>query len=109
MNLKLKLITGFRKDQHYTIDADEAEKAYKLFMNPEHRGIFKSGLALVGSSIQAIEPDYNATMGWNPDHVLNGDDWNQINASGVDRKLRDALSIGKHNATSNTKKLSTGV
>lgn len=106
MNLKLKLITGFRKDQHYTINADEAEKAYKLFMNPDHRGIFSNGLALVGSSIQAIEPDYNATMGWNPDHVLNGDDWNQINASGIDRQLRDALSIGKHNATSNIKKLS---
>lgn len=105
MNLKLKLITGFRKDQHYTIDADEAEKAYKLFLNPDHRGIFKNGLALIGSSIQAIEPDYNATMGWNADHALDGDDWNQIREKGVDRGLRDALAIGKHNATSNIKKL----
>ncbi len=94
-NLKIKLITGFRKDQHYTIDADEAHKAYYLFMNPDERGIFKNGVALIGSNIQGIEPDYNATMGWNADHILEGADYNEMRQKGIDKELRDVLQLAK--------------
>jgi hypothetical protein len=94
-NLKIKLITGFRKDQHYTIDADEAHKAYYLFLNPEKRTVFKNGVALIGSNIHGIEPDYNATMGWNSDHILDGDDYNQMRIKGIDRKLRDTLQLAR--------------
>lgn len=94
-NLKIKLITGFRKDQHYTINADEAHKAYYLFLNPEKRTVFKNGVALVGANIQGIEPDYNATMGWNSDHILDGDDYNEIRLKGVDKNLRDTLKLAK--------------
>jgi hypothetical protein len=94
-NLKIKIVMGFRKDQQYTIGADEAHKAYRLFMNPTERAFFSNGLALTGQNIQSIEPDYNATMGWNPDHLLDGDDWNDIKSKGVDIELRNILSAGK--------------
>jgi hypothetical protein len=92
-NLKIKIITGFRKDQHLTIDADEAHKAYFLFLNPEQRGVFKNGIALIGADIRGIEPDYNATMGWNPDHTLQSDDWNELRKTGMDRQLRDIIQL----------------
>ena len=97
-NLKIKIIVGFRKDQHYTIEADEAHKAYYLFLNPQERGIFKNGVAIVGQNIQGIEPDHNATMGWNADHVLDGNDWNEIRKNGIDAKLRDVLQLAKETA-----------
>lgn len=97
-NLKVKIIVGFRRDQFYTIDADEAHKAYYLFLNPEKRGVFNNGVALIGSHIQSIEPDYNATMGWNPEHQLASDDYNELRAKGVDTKLRDTLYAAKQTA-----------
>lgn len=100
MKLKIKIITGFRKDQEYCIDADESHIAYKLFLDPEQRAIFRSGLALTGRDIRAIEPDYHATMGWNPSHILNSDDWNELSAKGVDKKLRNCLSEAKEIAMS---------
>lgn len=93
--LKIKIITGFREDQNYTIDADEAHKAYYLFLNPEMRGVFKNGVALVGKNIQGIEPDYNATMGWNPDHRLESADWNELNYNGITESMRNILGKAK--------------
>lgn len=93
--MKIKIITGFRKDQHYTIDAEEAHKAYYLFMNPDKRGIFSNGVALEGKLIQGIEPDYNATMGWNETHILDSDDWNELNKKGIARKMQDILVDAK--------------
>ncbi len=90
-NLKVKIVTGFRKDQYHTISAEEAHKAYYLFLHPEQRGIFKNGLAIIGNDIRGIEPDYNATMGWNPGHQLDGDDWNEIKRSGIDREFRQVF------------------
>lgn len=93
--MKIKLVTGFRAEQFHTIDADEAHKAYYLFANPEERGIFKNGVAVIGRNIQSIVPDYHATMGWNPTHVLDSNDFNELREKGVDVKLRNALSEGK--------------
>lgn len=92
---KVKIICGFRQDQEYTLDANEAHKAYYLFNNPEKRGIFDNGLALKGSDIQRIVPDYNATMHWNPDHKLDGDDYNQLHANGVMEKLNQIMALAK--------------
>lgn len=94
-NLKIKIITGFRKEQCYTIDAEEAHKAYYLFLNPTERGVFNNGVAIIGQDIRGIEPDYNATMGWNPAHQLDTDDFNEIRACGADRELRDLLQLAK--------------
>ena len=94
-NLKIKIVTGFRQDQYHTVDAEEAHKAYWLFMHEDKRTIFSSGIALVGKNIHSIEPDYHASMGWNPTHTLDSDDWNEIRGRGVDRALRDLLYDAK--------------
>ncbi len=91
--LKIKIICGFRKDQQYTLDISEAHKAYYLFLHPDERGIFENGLALVGRQIQAIEPDYHATMGWNQSHILDGYDWGEIRSQGIEKKMQQALAI----------------
>jgi hypothetical protein len=95
MNLKVKIIAGFREDQKYTINGEQAHKAYRLFFNPDERTVFDNGLAIIGSSIRGIEPDYQATMGWNATHELDSDDWNEIRSKGVDKKLRDLLYLAK--------------
>lgn len=94
-NLKIKIITGFREDQAYTVDAEEAHKAYYLFLHPEERGIFKNGLAIIGKNIQGIEPDYHATMGWNQGYKLGPDDYADLRSKGVDIALRNCLSEAK--------------
>src|SRR4051794_6089889 len=95
MNYCVKLIVGFRRDQEHTIPASEAHKAYYLFLNPEKRGVFSNGLAIRGEQIQEVVPDYIGTMGWNPAHTLDADDWNDIKDHAVDTKLRDILAAAK--------------
>ena len=95
MNYKVKLIVGFRRDQEHSIDANEAHKAYYLFLHPESRGVFSNGLAIKGSQIEEIVPDYSGSMGWNPTHVMDNDDWNEIRDKGVDRKLMGLISAAK--------------
>ena len=95
MTPKIKLVCGFRKDQTYSIDGEEAHKAYYLFMHPEARGIFSNGLAIVGSHIQSVEPDWNATMGWNPTFTLGDDDWNEIRSSGAEKLVRGLMEQSK--------------
>ncbi len=89
--MKIKVITGYRADQYQIIDAEEAHKAYYLFLNPEKRGIFANGVALRGSDIQSIQPAWQETMGWNPTHTLDSDDWNEIRNGGIDRKLQHKI------------------
>lgn len=91
----IKIITGFRDDQYFIIEDEEAHKAYFLFSNPEARTIFNNGVALIGKSIQGIEPAYNETMGWNPTHKLDHEDWNELRAKRVTDRFRDVLSLGK--------------
>ena len=94
-NLKIKVITGFREDQYYVIDGNEAHKAYYLFMNPEERGLFKNGVAIIGKNIQGIEPAWNETMGWNPSHKIDNDDWNDIDKKSIKEKMRELLKEAK--------------
>lgn len=92
---KIKIVCGYRKEQEFTIDANEAHKAYYLFNNPDKRGTFNNGLAIKGSDIQRIEPDYNATMGYNHTHVLTGDDYNELRREGVISKLAEIMAGAK--------------
>lgn len=92
---KVKIVCGFRKEQEFTIDANEAHKAYYLFNNPDKRGTFDNGLAIKGSDIQRIEPDYNSTMGWNHTHQLTNDDWNELHANGVMQKIQAIMAGAK--------------
>lgn len=93
--MKIKIITGFRDDQYMVIDADEAHKAYYLFLHPEERAIFGNGVALIGKNIQEIVPAWNETMGWNPSHKLDNYDWEEINSKGLQNKARDILQQAK--------------
>ena len=93
--MKIKITTGFRADQYHTIDIEESHKAYYLFTHPDERGVFKNGVALLGSDIRSIVPDYHATMGWNPTHVLDNDDWTEIRGREIDIKIRELLSQAK--------------
>lgn len=88
---KIKLVCGYRKDQEFTIDANEAHKAYYLFANPDARAVFGTGLALKGSDIQRIEADYHATAGFAIEYRLVQEDWNDLQAQGVVAKLRDIM------------------
>ena len=91
----IKITTGFSADQKFTIDSDEAHKAYYLFNNPEMRGTFNNGVALIGRDIRSIQPDYNAEMGWNPTHQLDDYDWEEIRQKGIDTKFRNLLAEAK--------------
>lgn len=91
--MKLKIVTGFRKDQEFSVDAEEAHKAYYLFFNPDARTTFSDGLAIKGSDIDRIEPDYQGTMGWNPTHTLDDNDMNEIRDKGIDKKIRAIMSV----------------
>jgi len=92
---KIKVVCGFRKDQEFTLDANEAHKAYYLFLNPEKRGTFNSGLALKGADIQRIEPDYHATAGYSVDYKLGGEDMRELAANGTITKLQAILVSAK--------------
>lgn len=92
---KVKIVCGYRKDQEFTIDANETHKAYYLFANPDKKMIFSSGLAVKGSDIQRIEPDFNATMGWNQSHLLTGDDHNQLSREGIKDKFQGIMAGAK--------------
>jgi hypothetical protein len=109
MNYKIKIITGFRKEHEHSIPAEEAHKAYYLFLHPNERGIFSDGLALRGDDIRQILPDYVGTMGWNQAHQLDTNDWNELENKGVPQKLQKYLSLGKEVArtTQDPKELNT--
>lgn len=83
----IKIITGFGEDQKYSVELDEAHKAYYLFRNPEKRGVFSNGVALLGRTIQAIQPDWHAIMGWNPTHKMTTEDWAELETTGVKEKV----------------------
>lgn len=91
--MKIKIICGFRKDQAFSIDAEEAHKAYYLFFNPEARSSFSDGLAIKGSDIDRIEPDFQGSMGWNATHTLDNDDMNELAERGVARQLRGIMAL----------------
>lgn len=94
--MKIKIVVGYRKDQEYSIDANEAHKAYFLFTHPAARGVFKNGLGIIGEDIKGIAPDWHGTMGWNPSHVMDGGDWNEIRSGDYERKM-DAILLAASN------------
>ncbi len=95
MKYYIKVITGFREDQQHTIPMQEAHKAYYLFKNPETRGVFNNGVALIGKNIHEIVPDWNTTMGWYPDHELDSNDWEQIKNEGVNERMKLLIEKAK--------------
>lgn len=78
MSIKFKLIYGFEKDQFAPVEHSELVKLYIMFLKGSGRTVMESGHAIKGSDIIRIVPDWNATMKFNPDYVLQGEDWQQI-------------------------------
>ena len=101
----VKAICGYREDQEHSVPLEEAHKLYRLFQHPEERAIFNDGLALVGSDLRKIVPDYHRTMGWNPTHQLDTDDWNDLRSKGVDTEIRDGMEMAKNIALSGKEEL----
>lgn len=96
MKYYIKLVTGFREDQEISIPMQEAHKAYYLFNNPEARGTFDNGIALIGSDIRQIKPDWNQTMGWNSKHKIDSYDEREMIGTGVKDKMFDLLEKAKN-------------
>lgn len=94
-NYSVMIETGFDDIQHHTIAMEEAHKAYYLFLNPEKRGIFSNGLALIGKDIRKIRPDYHDIMGWNRTHKLDTYDYQELKQKGVDRECKLLLAQAK--------------
>jgi hypothetical protein len=90
---KIKIILGYNK--HYSVSAEEAHKAYHIFMNPDKRAVFSNGIAIRGKDIMGIEPDYHSVFGWNESHKLEGDDWNEINRSSECIELKEIIADAK--------------
>lgn len=105
MTPHIKIITGYRKDQEHSIDAQEAHKAYYLFLNPDKRGIFKGGLAIRGEDIKAIEPDYNASMGWPPTYRPDDFDWAEIEKQGLSGKIKRMMEYARNVAIQDPSKI----
>lgn len=105
--LYVKIVAGFRKDQQYTIPAEEAHKAYYLFLNPDQRGIFSNGVAVRGEDIKTpcIVPDYHTTLGMNEAHTLDAYDMRDIRRIGLDEKLRKLIFEAKQVALEGNPKL----
>ena len=91
----IKIKTGYKADQQYSISVEEAPKAYFLFLNPDQRGVFSNGLALQGRDIKGIEPDYNASLGINPLHELDIRDWVEIRKLGLKEHLDESLGTAR--------------
>lgn len=96
--MKIKITTGFNADEKFIIDSDEAHKAYYLFNNPELRGTFSNGVALIGRDIRSIQPAWNEIMGWNPTHKIDEYDWNEIRSKGIDNKVNKVLELAQDTA-----------
>lgn len=91
----IKVRVGYRSDQYYVIPDEEAHVAYYLFAHQESRAVFSNGIAIRGEDIIGIEPAWNESLGWNPTHQLDGDDWNHIRGSGLEQKMRRRLETAK--------------
>lgn len=94
MGMKFKIIYGFDSEQEISIDPDELEKAYGLFLLGG-RAVFKSGDAVDARFIQAIREDYHATMGWAKTHTLETEDYNELHDRGVTGKMKMLMASVK--------------
>lgn len=83
------------RDRDFTnyleIDETELEKALAAFRFGTSVMFNQGALEKVGD----IVPDYNRSMGWNPTHKLENDDWSDIRSKGVDRRLKEQLQLTK--------------
>ena len=82
-----RVFHGYGKDDFISIDETELKKA----MIAEGTGrvvIFNEG-SISGNEIKKVLPDYQRDMGWNRDHTLGGEDYQEIG----DAKIREYTQL----------------
>ena len=84
---------GFTANEVLPIDHTEAEKAIYCHLTGSV-GAFKAG-SVSGDKIIAVVPDYNAELGWPPDHKLDGHDFNDLDREGLRDKYTQFLAVQK--------------
>lgn len=91
MEIKYKILQGYEHTRDITINSEELERAYGLFMLGG-RWIFSGG-AVDGKNIQTIVIDEHATMGWNKEYKLDAYDTEDMNSKGVLVKSRNEIAL----------------
>lgn len=84
-----KIIRGYSAEDYIEIKRDELEKAEYCFLLK--KDAIYSGGAVKGSEILAIQPDFHKTMGWNRGYKLGAEDYAELKAKGIDRKMQIEL------------------
>lgn len=100
-----KVMRGFGTDDYIPITESELKKAIYAHMTGTNVA-FEMG-SISGNHISAVVPDFQRTMGWNPSHKLDNDDWTDIRSRGLDNGMRNMIASAKEDvqmiiATGNT-------
>lgn len=90
-----KIIKGYKSHEFTRIDESELEAAICIFLT-DGKALFKNGVVR-GKDIMDIREDWHKEMGWNDDHELRGDDWNELNTKGVTLKYVGVIAAAKDN------------
>lgn len=93
MELKYKILQGYEHERDITINADELDRAYGVFMLGG-RWIFSGG-AVDGKNIQTIVEDYHSTMGWHNEHKLDNYDYQELDKKGISKKMKEIMNESK--------------
>ena len=81
--LHYKVIWGF--DEERSTDIGESELIKALYAMSTKSKVYLGDILLDGKYIIAIKENYQKTMGWNPTHEMDSDDWNQLKTEGIDK------------------------
>ena len=73
---------GYKDDEFFSIDETELSKALRAQIKGTVAQ-FNEG-SLSGNNIIAILPDYQRDMGWHRDHLLAGEDYDEIGKKRMD-------------------------
>jgi hypothetical protein len=90
---KIRIGFGNGDDRYIGIDETELESALYCFIS-NSKGIFKNGVCR-GQDIISITEDWHKEMGWNPEHNLGSDDWNELKAKGISQKYIGVIGAVK--------------
>jgi hypothetical protein len=94
MNIKyFKVMRGFNQDDYIPITESELKKAIYAHITGTNVA-FEMG-SITGTHISAVVPDFHRTLGWNPSHKLDSDDWNDIRGRGLENTMRNLIAEAK--------------